>query len=126
MKHQLAVDRISMTYSWHNIHPEYKNNIIKYSADSGQSWETVTFVDGMYSYNDINDYLHQYMDKKNHKTVEGDYNINILFVLSSYKVVVEISNNYELDIRSDFADLIGFDKTNYNKNRIWRPITKYQ
>jgi len=29
MKHDLAVDLLSMTYSWHNINPEYKNNIIK-------------------------------------------------------------------------------------------------
>ena len=53
MRHELAVDRISMTYSWHNINSEYKNNTIKYSTDSGQSWETVTFVDGMYSYSDM-------------------------------------------------------------------------
>ena len=25
MKHDLAVDRLSMTYVWHNINPEYKN-----------------------------------------------------------------------------------------------------
>ena len=37
MKHDLAVDRLSMTYSWYNINPEYKNNVIKYSTDSGNS-----------------------------------------------------------------------------------------
>ena len=49
-------------------------------------------------------------------------NFNI-FVLSSYKVVIEISNNYQLDLReTEFGDLIGFDK-NYNKNRAWMKIT---
>ena len=43
MKHDLAVDRLSMTYSWRNINPEYKNNTIKYSTDSGKTWETVVF-----------------------------------------------------------------------------------
>ena len=37
MKHDLAVDRLSMTYSWHNINPENKNNVIKYSTDSGRT-----------------------------------------------------------------------------------------
>ena len=27
MKHDLVLDRLSMTYSWHNINPEYKNNV---------------------------------------------------------------------------------------------------
>ena len=111
MKYDLAVDRLSMTYSWHNINPEYKNNTIKYSTDSGKTWETVVFVDGMYSYSDINDYLHQYMDQKKHKTAEGDYNINISFALSSYKVVIEINNNYQLDLRNtNFGELIGFEQ----------------
>ena len=111
MRHELALDRISMTYSWHNINSEYKNNTIKYSTDSGQSWETVTFVDGMYSYSDINDYLHQYMDQKNHKTEEGEYNINVTFVLSSYRVIIDMANNYQLDLRNtNFEELIGFEQ----------------
>ena len=110
MRHELAVDRISMTYSWHNINSKYKNNTIKYSTDSGQSWETVTFVDGMYSYSDINDYLHQYMDQKNYKT-EGEYNINLTFVLSSYRVIIDMANNYQLDLRNtNFGELIGFEQ----------------
>ena len=37
MRHELAVDRVSMTYSWHNINAEYGNNKIKYSKDSGST-----------------------------------------------------------------------------------------
>ena len=59
-----------MTYSWHNISDQYKNNTIKYSTDGGTSWETVTFVDGMYTYSDLNDYIHKYMDKKGHKNTD--------------------------------------------------------
>ena len=99
MINEIAVDRLTMTYSWHNINPEYQNNVIKYSTDSGQTWETVTFVDGMYSYTDLNDYIHRYMDRKNHKT-GNNYHINLIFVLSSYKVVIEIDNNYQLDLRN--------------------------
>ena len=59
MRHELAVDRVSMTYSWHNVNAGYNNNTIKYSPDNGTNWNTITFVDGMYSYDDLDDYITQ-------------------------------------------------------------------
>ena len=53
-RHFLALDRLSMTYSWYNIRSDYKNNKIKYTHD-GSTWQTITFTDGLYSYSDIND-----------------------------------------------------------------------
>ena len=50
-KHFLALDRLSMTYSWYNIRSSYNNNTIKYTHD-GTNWNTITFSDGMYSYSD--------------------------------------------------------------------------
>ena len=64
MKHSLAIDRLTMTYSWYNIRSSYKNNTIKYINDRGVNWYTIPFKDGMYSYTDIYDYLHQYMEQK--------------------------------------------------------------
>ena len=62
----------------------------------------------MYSYEDLNDYIHQFMEQKGHKS--GN-NFIINFVLSSYRVVIKISNNYRLDLRgTQFGDLIGFEK----------------
>ena len=54
MTHSLALDKLSMTYSWHNITPAYKNNTLKYSHDAGRSWSTITFPSGAYSYDDLN------------------------------------------------------------------------
>ena len=115
MKHELALDSLSMIYSWYNIGSDYSNNTIKYSTDKGNSWETITFVDGMYSYSDINDYIHQYMEQKNHHTTDKGikkFGINLTFILTTYKVLLSItSDNYCLDLRgTEFGDLIGFDK----------------
>ena len=57
MRHELAVDRVTMTYSWHNINAEYGNNQIKYTKNNGSTWKTINFVDGMYSYDDISEYI---------------------------------------------------------------------
>ena len=110
MKHEIAVDTVMMTYSWHNISDKYNNNKIKYSHDGGTNWETITFVNGMYSYDDINDYIHQYMVVQTHAE-KDKYPINILFILSSYRIAIELDDDYQLDFRNtEFGDLLGFDK----------------
>ena len=117
--HKLALDKVIMTYSWHNISDQYKNNTIKYSTDGGTSWETVTFVDGMYTYSDLNDYIHQYTNKKGLETTDRTgvkYHINLSFILSTHRILIQIENNYQLDLRnSKFGELIGFSEKIVNK-----------
>ena len=122
MSHSIAVDRLLMIYSWYNIRSTYKNNTLKYSHNGGTNWETITFVDGAYSYADINDYIHQYMVQKNHHSTdskgEKKYHINLNFILSTYKVLITADNNYQLDLRgTNFADLIGFEKKLIDKTQ---------
>ena len=110
-RHFLALDRMSMTYSWY-IRSVYKNNTIKYTH-AGSTWHT--FTDGMYSYSDINDHIHQHMDQKSHHTTDSKgkkvYSINLTFILSTYRVLVSLDGNYQLDLRgTDFGDLIEFEK----------------
>lgn len=114
MDHEIAMDRVSMAYSWHNINDEYNNNQIKYSPDGGSVWKTINFVHRMYSYDDLDDYIYQFMEHEgDDKAVNNvkTFDINLIFVLSSYRVVIVIPNNFQLDLRnSEFGDLIGFDK----------------
>ena len=109
MNHELAVDRVSMTYSWHNINAEYGNKTIKYSKDNGANWKTITFVDGMYSYDDISEYINKVITQNDDQPSNNRVGIKIYFVLTSYRVV-ELGNQWQLDIRnSNFGDLIGFE-----------------
>ena len=117
IKHELALDRLSMTYSWYNFRSDYGNNKIKYTHNKGVSRQTITFTDGMYSYSDINDYIHQYIAQKNHHSTDSrgnkQFHINLTFILSTYRVLIsfDYSDNYQLDLRgTNFGDLIGFEK----------------
>ena len=130
MKHEVAVRTLSMTYSWYNIRQSYGNNQIKYSHDNGNNWETITFVDGMYSYDDIDQYIKKYLKSKGH-LIEGTkgsdedeikYGINLYFVLSTYRVLIELADDYQIDLTNlEFRKLIGFDskkitQTEYGTN----------
>ena len=110
MNHELAVDRVSMTYSWHNINTEYGNNNIKYSKDNGSTWKQITFVNGMYSYDDINEYINKVITQNDDEPSNNRVGVKIYFVLTSYRVVVELGNQWQLDIRNiNFSELIGFE-----------------
>ena len=77
---ELALDEISMTYSWYNVRPEYKNDTFKYSHDGGKSWNDVKINPGVYDYNDINHFLHLVMDDNDHVNDDETYDINILML----------------------------------------------
>ena len=110
MNHELAVDRVSMTYSWHNINDEYENKTIRYSKDNGNTWKTITFIDGMYSYDDLNDFINVVITQNDDQQSNDRVGIKIYFVLTSYRVVVELGNQWQLDLRnSRFGDLIGYE-----------------
>ena len=57
--------------------------------------------------------------KKGRKTTDrtGDkYNINLSFILSTYRILIQIDNNYQLDLRnSKFGELIGYSEKTVNK-----------
>ena len=60
------------------------------------------------------------MKKKGHLTTDdktGDkYHINLTFALSTYEIIIQIDNNYQLDLRnSKFGELIGFTENIVNK-----------
>ena len=124
MKHELAVQSLSMTYSWSNIRESYGNNQIKYSTDKGANWKTITFIDGVYSYDDINEYIKKTMKNNGDifkKAADDVYGLDLYFILSTYKVLIELKGDYQVDLRNmDFRKLIGFeskiiDSTEYGK-----------
>ena len=55
------------------------------------------------------------MDQKSHHSTgskgEKVYSTNLTFILSTYRVLISIDGDYQLDLRgTDFGDLIGFEK----------------
>ena len=49
--------------------PEYESKTIKYGVDGGVNWKTITFENGMYSYTDLDEFIHEYKKKKKKKSI---------------------------------------------------------
>lgn len=108
-QHILSMDQINISYSWHNIDPQFNNNKVKYSKDSGTTWKEIVFSPGIYNYMDINQFLHNTI-KTNENIEEKDVGINIDFDITRYKVMITLKANWQLDLKnSTFCDLVGFD-----------------
>ena len=111
--YKIALLKLQASYSWHNIETQRNNTQIQYSNDGGDTFLPVNFPDGIYSYSDINNYLHDLMRTNGDFTlVDGEENfpINITFSFTTFRVVVEITDPlFQLDlITPEFGSLLGF------------------
>ena len=107
MDHEIALNKVNMTYSWHNISKSYKNSTIKYSPDSGSTWKKIIFQDGNYSYDDLNSVIKETLDNNG----DDPKKIEISFIRSQLKILIGRSAGYQLDLRGlKFGELIGFEE----------------
>ena len=106
----LALDSITMAYSWYNVSSDYNNNTLSYSQDSGKTWHSITLPNGNYSYDELNSYLQREITSNGH-TKDG---ITIKFVPSLFKILLAMKSGFQVDLKNgDFGKLLGFEKKIY-------------
>lgn len=101
----VRLSNLSMAYSWNNIDARYGNNKVKYTADSGANFITITIPDGNYSYSQINDAIQK-------ELVEHGYekkSIQITFVSETLKVLVDLEAGFGVEFVDSFSQLLGFE-----------------
>ena len=99
-------------FSWTTINSGYNNQKIAFSKNNGNSWTDIDFAQGVWTYNDLDNYI-----KEKTKTIdcEGneDYPITLTFDEPTFRVIITLETGYQLDLtKSDFNELIGYDKKN--------------
>ena len=103
----MALKSITLSYRWNNIDStKFNNNTMRYSADNGTTFKTITFPDGNYTYSDISNCINNYLESQN----DSKTGIQLYYVSSLKKTFIELEENFRVDFRSNtaFAKLIGF------------------
>ena len=101
---------INMSFTWFNINGGYKNQLIGYSKDSGSTFTNIPFPAGVWNYTKINEHIQKVTVIKQ-ANKEDEYPINLEFDDTTFRVIITIKENYQLDLtKSNFNELIGFDK----------------
>lgn len=108
---ELALESLSIWYSWYNVSSDYGNNTIRYN--NGSVWRTVTFPSGLYSIDDLNTLLEEAMvANSDFSTGAGGnvYYINIAPNYNTFKTRITVSNSYQVDLTvGNLYSLLGFD-----------------
>ena len=82
---------------------------MRISKDKGANFEEILFPSGVYDYEDLNEFIHQKIGKLG----DGEnFGINILFDVTTFKVFIQLDENYQIDFvgSGNFNILLGFEK----------------
>ena len=90
----IALDNLSIYYTWKNIKSEYNNNKFKISAPTWN--DTFDLPDGSYSIADIQDYF-EFIIKK-HETLTENPPIQIYPNKIKNRIVFKIKTGYKLEL----------------------------
>lgn len=107
----MALESLSLWYSWYNISSDYNNTQLRYY--NGSAWKNVSITPGLYGVTDINTYL------QNQMLANGDFTTgaggNIFYIsltpdYNTFKLQVTVSNSYQLDLSiGNLYLLLGFN-----------------
>ena len=108
-------------YSWHNVSPDYQNNIISYH--NGKENKIIEFSNGCYDYTELSDYIKETFIANDDLEPDQASPNTIEFDPTSFKCFVSITKPFALDLRrSKFRALIGFEPTVIRQPQYGRDI----
>ena len=79
----------------------------------GETWETITFPAGIFDYGDINELIHKRI---------GKTGISVLFDLTTYKVFIQLANDFQIDSQNLEISMFCLDL----KRKLFLPVNMEQ
>jgi hypothetical protein len=96
----LALESLSIWYSWHNISSDYGNQTFRYY--NGSVWKNITITPGLYTIDDIDTFVKSAMKTNGDSTVDGDgndvFNIDLTPNYNTFKLRISVSGGYQVDL----------------------------
>ena len=93
-----GLDKVNkMIYSWHNVSPDYQNNVISYhNGTEYKKKKKIEFSNAGYDYTELSDYIKETLITNNDLEPYQASPITIEFDLTSFKCFVSIINHLPL------------------------------
>ena len=114
-KYEIALVNLESYYSYPNVHSA--NNVFKYSADNGRTWNTILVPEGSYELDDINSALSLQMKQNNHfDRVHNKAFISLAPNASTLRTIMDITHpSYQVDFNTDksLRNILGFNAKVY-------------
>ena len=95
----VALQNLSISYTWTNIRRQYKNNILKIIAPTWN--DEFELPHGSYSLSDVQDYM-QFITK-NHETLTTIPPIHVYIYRINNRLVFKIKDGYKLELQTHEA-----------------------
>ena len=108
--YEIALMNITSYNSIPNI--DTKNNLFRYSHDSGTTWTDIIFPTGSYELANINDYIIAKMKANNHyDTANTKENISLKPNINTLRCLLTLATNYQVDFTpaNSLANMLGFN-----------------
>lgn len=115
-QYEIALVNLETYYSFPNI--DSTNNSLRYSADSGRSWQFIQVPEGSYEITDLNRAIHLQMNQRNHyDKFNNHYYVSLSANDSTLRTALEINNpTYQVDfnVLNSLSSVLGFNKKIYS------------
>jgi hypothetical protein len=97
----------SLWYSYYNISSDYNNQTFRYY--NGAVWKNITITAGLYGLEDINAFIQSAMKTNGDYLAPDTYYISIAPNYNTFKCILTLSNNYEVDFTvGNLYQILGF------------------
>ena len=116
----MALDNLSIYYTWKNIKSEYNNNKFKIFVPT---WNDLfNLSDGSYSVSDFQNYF-EYVNKK-HETIADTPPAHIYVNKIKNRIVFKIKTGYKLEVLSEETMQLSGCSKKYSSKQKWRSCNK--
>jgi len=110
----MALQSMSMWYSYYNISSDYDNQIFRYF--NGSAWQNIIITPGLYSIDDLNAFLQASMLANGDTGTDSSGNpifyISLTPNYNTFKLLITLSNSFEVDFTvGNLYQILGFPQS---------------
>ena len=107
----ISLSKLSIYYTWRDFKAEYGTTQQDYSHIPSSTNVAILIPNGLYSVEDINNFIHHEMLHRKHENADGTFGINVYAHAVYNRITIDVSNNFILALKAGIRETFGLDNT---------------